>query len=71
MFFFSLLSLRGLFDNNVYYFANAIRDQLEHTEFSEEHSPTWGKSFDDLSSVEEWYQWLQVAYICKIHPNRI
>ena len=64
MSFFTVLSLRGLFDNNVFYLGNAIRDQMEHAELNEEHAPTWGKSFDDVATVEELYQWLQVNNAC-------
>jgi hypothetical protein len=59
--FFTLLCFRGLLDPNMYYLSNAIRSQLENNEFQEIHSPTLGKSFANISTVEEWYQWLQVS----------
>ena len=32
-------------------------------EFKEEHSPTTGKTFRDVATVDELYQWLQGPFL--------
>ena len=56
MSFFTVLSLRGLLDTDIFYFGNNLKKVFTTAEFLEEHSPTWGKSFDDIATVEEYHQ---------------
>ena len=58
MAFFTVSSLRGNFDADSFYFAENLRSQFG-VEFLEEHSPNTGKTFVDIATVEEWYQWMQ------------
>jgi hypothetical protein len=50
---------RSLMDNDVFYFGRNIEGQFVQQELGQEFSPTWGKTFEDLATVEQFYQWLQ------------
>jgi hypothetical protein len=58
MFFFTLSTTRGILDDDVFYFGNNLKGQLVGVEMSQEHSPTWGKTYEDVGTVEEFYHWL-------------
>jgi hypothetical protein len=63
-------SIRYLSDPDFYYFGANIKDQLVGNELNEDHSPTFAKTFNDLSSVEEVYQWLQGPMVTTVFsPN--
>jgi len=59
MVFYCFEGLRYLLDAEVYYLKSHIEDQFSGNEFSKEHSPTTGKTFHDITTIDEWYQWLQ------------
>jgi polycystin 1L2 len=59
MCFFTLATLRDLNDTDIYYFGHQLKAQLAKMEFNEAHSPTFGKTFEDLATVEEFYHWMQ------------
>eukprot|EP00949_MAST-11_sp_MAST-11-sp1_P000021 g21.t1 len=46
-----------------YHFLNNLRTQFSHVEFDEEDSPTWGKTMDDVATVNEMYQWLKGPFL--------
>jgi hypothetical protein len=58
MFFFTLSTTRGVLDDDVYYFGANLRGQLVDVEMGAEHSPQFGKTFNDIATVEEYYHWL-------------
>eukprot|EP00935_MAST-01C_sp_MAST-1C-sp1_P002144 g2144.t1 len=58
MCFYCPLTMRGLYDSDIYTFTENLRGQLETVEMLPEHSPTWGKTFRDVATVEEYYHWL-------------
>jgi hypothetical protein len=55
-------TLRDVVNDDRFYFSNTLKGQFTENEFSEEFSPTWGKSFNDIATVEEYYQWMQSAF---------
>ena len=59
MCFFTLSTLRGLNDTDFYYFGHQLKSLLAQMEFNAVHSPSFGKNFEDLATVEEFYQWMQ------------
>ena len=60
---YSFVSLRGMNDPHAYYLNKAVQDQFLYVEYPEHFAPTWGKHFDELTTVEEFYQWLQGPFI--------
>jgi hypothetical protein len=60
---FTITTVRGLNDADVYKFGANIEGQLAGVEMLPEHSPTWGKNFNDISTVEEYYHWLQGPFV--------
>ena len=58
MIFYSALTFRGLWDADIYAFGANIKGQLTGVEFNQEHSPTWGKTFNDIATAQEFYHWL-------------
>jgi hypothetical protein len=57
--FYSTYTLRGLTDDNIFFFGENIKGQFAGVEFLEHHSPTMGKTFEDIGTVDELYQWMQ------------
>jgi hypothetical protein len=57
--FYSTYTLRGLTDDNIFFFGENIKGQFAGVEFLEHHSPTMGKTFADIGTVDELYQWMQ------------
>ena len=52
---------------DLFYFQNDLKGQFTGVEFLPEHSPTWGKTFNDVATVGEYTHWLlgpflQAAY---------
>ena len=43
---------------DIFWFQENLKDQFTTVEFLPEHSPTFGKTFTDVSTVQEWNQWL-------------
>lgn len=39
-----------------------IKGQFTTVEMLEEHSPTWGKNFEDVATVEEYWHWMLGAF---------
>jgi hypothetical protein len=59
MVFYVFMMARGLNNSSYYEFANAVRGQISEVEFREEHSPVLPKTFDDVSTVQELYHWME------------
>jgi hypothetical protein len=55
---FTMYTVRGTLDANVFYFGEQLKGQLFGVEMKAEHSPTFGKNFNDVATVEEWYHWM-------------
>jgi hypothetical protein len=55
--------------NNEYYgsdnfrMADHITNQFAGVEMAEHHSPTWGKTFKDVATVQELYQWMHGVFV--------
>jgi polycystin 1L2 len=64
--FFTLATLRDLNDTDIYYFGHQLKSQLAKMEFNAEHSPSFGKTFEDLATVEEFYQWMQGPFLASV-----
>jgi hypothetical protein len=58
MVFFTLQTSRGLGLETIYFFGNNIKAQLTEVEFKPQHSPQFGKTFNHISTAEEFYQWM-------------
>jgi hypothetical protein len=57
LFFYTIQSVAGLHADNYWLGANVI-GQFGGNEFMQPHSPTFGKTFTDIASVEEVYHWM-------------
>ena len=58
MLFYPALTFRGLWDADIYSFGANVKGQLTGVEFNKEHSPTWGKTFPDIATAQEFYHWM-------------
>ena len=45
--------MRGLRSSENFYFGEAMRSLFTQVEMLPEHSPTWGKTYRDILTVEE------------------
>jgi hypothetical protein len=63
MSFFTVSTLRGLLDTDIFYFGANLKGQFTGVEFLEAHSPSMGKTFDDIATVEEFNQWLMGPFV--------
>ena len=43
---------------DIFWFQENLKGQFTTVEFLPEHSPTFGKAFTDVATVQEWNQWL-------------
>ena len=50
-------------DEEIYHFSRGVVDQLCHVEYSAEHSPTFGKTFLDITTIKEYHQWLEGVFL--------
>ena len=48
-----------LSEGDNYHFVNNLKGQLADVEFNTIDSPTWGKSFTDIATMQETNQWLR------------
>jgi hypothetical protein len=48
-----------LSESDNYHFVNNLKGQLAEVEFNAEDSPTWGKNFFDIATVQEVNHWLR------------
>jgi hypothetical protein len=62
MLFYVPYTMKGLFNSDLYYLMEGIRDEYVGVEMLEEHAPTFGKTFDDIANVEEYYHWLLAGF---------
>jgi hypothetical protein len=70
MLFYVPLTLRGLTNSDFYTFKSNFQGQIEGVEMLQEHSPTFAKVFQDISTVEEFYHWLQAGFLHTVFtPN--
>ena len=67
MVFFSYSSSSEWFNSDRWYYAHNVKEQFTGVEFLEHHSPTLGKTFEDIATVEEWYQWMQGPLLVSTH----
>jgi hypothetical protein len=66
----TLLTTRDLSNPNIFHLGNNIQGQLTGVEMKAEHSPTWGKAFGDVATVEEAYHWMLGPFIhSAFRPN--
>jgi hypothetical protein len=63
MSFFTVSTLRGLLDTDIFYFGANLKGQFTGVEFLEAHSPSVGKTFEDIGTVEEFNQWLMGPFV--------
>lgn len=49
----------------MYHIGSNLRIQLTEVEFREEHSHVL-KTFDDVATLNEWTQWLQVRFFAAL-----
>ena len=56
---FTAVTLRDLADPHAFYFVQGLRHALTKTVFHPVHSPTRGRTFDDVSTVQQLHQYLQ------------
>ena len=54
--FFSLMVMRNLGNQDVYWTEFALTSQAVEMEFMEQDAPTWGKAFKDVATVQEFGQ---------------
>jgi hypothetical protein len=54
--------LRSIFSPDPFYFNDAIKSQYLGVEMLAEHSPTFAKTFEDVTVVEEYYHWILGAF---------
>eukprot|EP00937_MAST-01D_sp_MAST-1D-sp2_P003490 g3490.t1 len=66
--FFTALTLRDSFDDNIFFFGDKLREQYGGVEFSTEHSPSWGKAWEDVSTIEEFHEYLQGPFLAATFP---
>jgi hypothetical protein len=59
---FTLDTATDLTDDRHFYFAENLKQQFIGVEMQQQFSPTWGKTFQDVATVEEYYHWLQSAF---------
>jgi hypothetical protein len=58
------------FGHTIFFFANSLKSQFTGVEMKEQFSPTFGKVFSDISTVEEYYHWLQSGFFhAAFSPN--
>lgn len=70
MFFFTIATTGGLFDTSNYIFGNVLKESLTGVEMQEQYSPSFAKTFNDVATVEEWYQWMESALLHTVYtPN--
>jgi hypothetical protein len=63
MVFYTYLTTADLNNSGRFYFASQLSDQFTTNEMEEQFSPTWGKNFNDVGSVQEYYQWMISALV--------
>jgi hypothetical protein len=54
---FGMDTASGLRDDRKFYFAENLKQQFIGVEMQQQFSPTWGKNFQDVATVEEYYHW--------------
>jgi hypothetical protein len=54
---FCMQSTRSIFSGDYFYFMQGVSGQFLGVEMLEEHSPVFGKVYDDITVVEEYYHW--------------
>jgi hypothetical protein len=70
LFLFTVQSTRALTEPDYYFFAANLKSQFIGVEFLPQHSPTFGKTFDDITTVEEFYNFLEGPFIyAAFSPN--
>ena len=55
---FAQQSSRSIFRADWFYFSEGVKGQFTGVEMLPEHSPVFGKIYDDITVVEEYYHWL-------------
>ena len=61
--FVSTYNVVGIWNEDNYHFEQGLRTQFTQTEFNHQDSPSWGKSFEDIATVLELYQWLRGPFL--------
>lgn len=56
---FTFTTLLNRNDQEIYFFTEAVRNQLVAVEFPGDVVPNTAKTFEDVATVEELYQWLE------------
>ena len=51
-------TVKPISSEDIFWFQENLKDQFTTVEFRPEHSPTFGKTFTDVATVQEWNQWL-------------
>jgi hypothetical protein len=60
---FTAATTRDLTDAAVFQFGNAVKAQLVEHELLPEHSPSFGKAWADVGTVDELHQWLEGPFV--------
>jgi len=60
--FYVAVTMRGLNDTHRFYMTEAVRGQFLGVEMTENYVPNYAKTWEDISTVEEWYTWLDSAF---------
>ena len=60
---FMMMLLRDLTDADVFTFADNVKRQFTDPTFLPEHAPTDRKTFSDIGTVGEFYQWLEGPFV--------
>ena len=51
-------TVTSISSEDIFWFQENLKGQFTTVEFLPEHSPTFGKAFTDVATVQEWNQWL-------------
>jgi len=60
--FYIAVTMRGLNDTHAFYMTEAVRGQFIGVEMTDNYVPNFAKTWEGISSVEEWYTWLDSAF---------
>jgi len=62
MCFYVQVTMRGLSDSGAFYMTESVKGQFTTVEMTENYVPNFAKTWEDISTVEEWYTWMDSAF---------